>query len=890
MSIEKISKIEYSILSPDIIRKLSVAKIIVPELYDEEGHPVRGGLMDPRLGVIDPGLVCETCGKPSGKCLGHFGHIELVKPVFHIEFIPIIRDILGAICLNCSRLKLKDEEIDLIVKRIEKYRNSKRWSRLFKFIKKRVYAKSKKVETCPHCGYKNPKIEFKKPFYFYVKEGETTRRLYPTEIRFILERIPDKDLIALGFDPANSRPEWTILTVLPVPPVTVRPSIILETGERAEDDLTHKLVDIVRTNQRLKEAITAGAPQTVIDELYNLLQYHVATYINNSVSGLPKAIHRSGKPLKSLVERIVGKEGRIRYNLLGKRTNFSARAVISPDTKIRINEVGVPLEVAMILTVPERVTEWNIEWLRKIVLNGPKKYPGANYVISPDGRKRAITEENKEQLASMLEPGWIVERHLIDGDVAVFQRYPSLHRLSLLGHYIKVLPGRTFRLHPAACTPYNADFDGDEMNLHVPQTEEARAETELLLALENHLITPRYGELIVGGIQEVITGLYYLTMDDTKLPFNIATQLIYLAGAEEKEINRLLEFIERAKKEGRDYLTGKEIFSAFLPQDLNLELSDIVIENGELKKGIISSAHVKAEKGKLIVYIYNIYGKDFALKLLEKLFLLGIYYQYIYGITMSFSDLDIQKEGREEINRILNETMNKVNELYEKYKRGEIERIPGKTLKESFEDHVQTIIASSTNLIQKALEKYIKKGGVYVMSTTGARGKWDDLIKMIGTLGVQSFRGRLIEFGYKDRNLTIFPRGYDHPIAKGWVISSYLDGLKPWEMFYHALPGRDALMDTAIRTQQSGYLYRRIVHSLYEIFVYKDGIVRDVYGRIIQFLYGEDGIFPQKSDGGTIDVDVIIKQYLKRLSDENIHGTTGETQKGGRRKGKRSSR
>lgn len=862
---KKISSIQYSLLNPDTIRKISAAKIITPELYGSEGIPVRGGLLDPRMGVIEPGQICPTCGKPAGKCPGHFGHIELARPVIHIEFVPFIKLTLDMVCHNCGRVKLNEEERKFALQKIRKYMKEKRWNRLYKFIRKFVYLRAEKRTKCPHCGYENKEIEFKKPYYFFIKvDQDKLRKMYPTEIRSILEKIPDEDLELIGFHPSYARPEWMILTVLPVPPVTVRPSIILETGERAEDDLTHKLVDIVRTNLRLKEAITYGAPQIVVDQLWDLLQYHIATYINNSVAGLPKAKHRSGKPIKSLVERIVGKYGRIRYNLLGKRTNFNARAVISPDPFIKPNEVGVPIYVAKTLTVPEKVNQYNLERMRKYILNGPNNYPGANYVITPDGKRIQINDENKEALASKIEPGWIVERHLIDGDIALFNRQPSLHRMSLMGHYIKVLPGNTFRLNPVVCLPYNADFDGDEMNLHIPQTEEARAEARLLVALENHMITPRYGDFIVGGKQDIITGIYLLTQDDTKLSFGEAVDLLYKAKATKEDLDKLERFIENAKKEGRNYLTGKEVFSALLPDDVNIKTQITKIENGVVKEGYVEQSLIQEGSGKLFAYLYYKYGKEYTIEFIHKVELLGILYQSYYGITMSISDLDIKDEHKKRIEEIKENTKKKVEEIYNNYLEGKIETLPGRTLKETYQIYAKKTIADSLTEIQKIIREAISKNsGLYIMISSGARGKWDDAGRMIGSLGFQEYRGRFIEFGYNGRNLTIFERNVELPQFRGWVISSYKEGLKPWELFFHSLPGRDSLMDMSIRTQQSGYLYRRLSHALYEIFVNEDGTVRDAYGRIIQYKWGEDGIAVEKSFSGSINLDFIVNEIVK---------------------------
>ncbi|BBL45296.1 DNA-directed RNA polymerase subunit A' [Nanobdella aerobiophila] len=881
---KRISELQYSLLSPDTMRKLSVAKIIVPELYDEDGTPIRGGLMDLRLGVVDPSYVCETCGKTVNKCPGHFGHIELARPVIHPEFISTVKELVNVVCQNCGRVKLTKQEYDFAIKKVERYRNNRNWNLMYKFIIKFVYYRSKRRSKCPYCSFENKKIEFRKPYNFYIKEENLERKVYPTEIRAIFEKIKDEDLYILGFHPSFSRPEWMILTVLLVPPVTIRPSIVLETGERSEDDLTHKLVDIVRTNQRLKETITTGAPQVIVDDLYSLLQYHIITYFNNTMPGIPVSEYRSGKPLKSLVERIVGKDGIIRHDLLGRRLNFSSRAVISPDTKIKSNEVGVPIYIAKMLTISEKVTKWNIEKMKEYILNGPNKYPGANYVASPDGRKRIITEENKETLASLIEPGWIVERHLMDGDIVLFLRYPSLHRLSMMAHYVKVLPGNTFRISPTVVKPYNADFDGDEMNLFVPRSEESRAEAELLVEISNNFISPRHGNFVAGMTQEMITGLYLITQDDVKLSFGLASELVYISNAGEEDLKKLSRFIENAKKEGRDYLTGKEVASVFLPDDFTMQSDKIDIRNGLIVGGSLDSSLTKAEKGKLFVVLYNLYGKEYLASLLEKYSLLGIYYQYILGLTLAISDFDISEEGKKEIEENIKKTKESIDKLYNSFRNGTLERVRGKSLLETYELVSMQQIASSISSIQDILRRDMKKDtGTYIMSITGARGDWDNAVRMAGSLGFQAFRGKFVNFGYKGRNLSIFEKDKYHPLYYGWVISSYREGLKPWEMFFHALPGRDALMDTAIRTAQAGYFYRRLVLSLYDIHVNSDLSIKDSYGRIVQFLYGDDAIAVHKSISGTLDVK-LLAQILK-TSKENIGD--GSTKKDKRRSRKK---
>src|SRR5207244_4176954 len=422
-----IQSIRFTLLSPTELRKLSAVEVQAADTYDEDGVPIVSGLMDGRLGTLEPRQKCKTCGNTASACPGHFGHIELSEPVIHVSFAKLTHRLLSITCRNCGRILLTEEKI-------EKYRAR----------------------------------------YAELKER--------------LNTVPDAFLDEIIRDAKAARPEWAVIQLMPVPPVSVRPSITLESGIRSEDDLTHKLVDIIRINQKLREALESGVPINIIQELHELLQYHVTTYFDNEVSGLPPARHRSGRALKTLSQRLKGKEGRFRGNLSGKRVDFSARTVVSPDPNLDINEVGVPLDVASRLTIPEKVTGHNIEEMKRLIDNGPDNYPGALYIVRPDGRRvRLEFVTDRKVVAEAIQPGFVVERHLRDGDIVLFNRQPSLHRMSIMAHRVRVLPYKTFRLNPTVCTPYNADFDGDEMNLHVPQGEEARTEARLLMQVQDQI-------------------------------------------------------------------------------------------------------------------------------------------------------------------------------------------------------------------------------------------------------------------------------------------------------------------------------------------------------------------------------------------------------------------
>lgn len=850
--------IKFSVWSPTEVRKFSVAEVTAPETYDEDGMPVQGGLMDNRLGTLEPGQKCATCGNTSAKCPGHFGHIELAEPVLHIAFVDDIHKLLMITCRSCNRIKMDPEEL-------AKYKSVRDTKAAYAVItleniKDEIIERAKKVKDCPHCSKDQYDLIFTKPTIFVEKTDAGENRLLPITIRERLSHIPDDDLTLLGYDPKTARPEWFVLQVLPVPPVTVRPSIILETGIRSEDDLTHKLVDIIRVNQRLKESKEAGTPPLIVQDLVDLLQYHVTTYFDNEVSGIPQAHHRSGRPLKTLTQRLKGKEGRFRGSLSGKRVDFSSRTVISPDPNLRISDVGVPTDVAKKLTIPETVSQWNMERLKELVINGPNTYPGANYIIRPDGVKiRLDYVSDRKTIADSLAASYIVERHLADGDIVIFNRQPSLHRMSIMAHSVRVLPYRTFRLHPAVCPPYNADFDGDEMNLHVPQSEEARAEATLLMRVQDQLISPRYGGPIIGAIRDFITGAFLMTRDGstmTKDEFaNLAMIGGYAGGLPDPAVNG---------NDGQKLYSGKQLFSLFLPRDFNFiitskwnkaakgEGKDVVIKNGELISGVIDKASIGAEEPDSVLHrIAKDYGNEAARSFLDSILTMLKTYITHRGFTYGYSDLWLNPETRQEISDIIQKTYEKVYELIQQYNDGTLPLTRGLGAEEALELYVVNELSRARDRAGRTADRAFpdENSGV-IMASTGARGSTLNIGQMTAALGQQSIRGKRIQKGYHNRALSHFKPRETNPDARGFVKSNYRDGLSPLEFFFHAMGGREGLVDTAVRTQQSGYMQRRLINALEHLKIEYDQTVRDPHGNIIQYVYGEDGIDPAKSDHG----------------------------------------
>jgi len=799
---KKIQSIRFSLLNPGQIKKLSAAKIVTPELYDIDGYPVDGGLMDLRLGAIDPGVRCRTCGGRIKECLGHPGSIDFARPIMHLKYIPLIELGLRSFCHDCGKLLLDDQKL-------EKYSPSERAK------------KAKDIKRCPHCQAAHDKVKLDKPTSFYIGR----KRLFPTEIREILAKIPDDELRKIGVNPTSTRPEWAVLTALLVPPVTVRPSIILESGERSEDDLTHKLSDIIRANQRLWENLNAGAPEVIIEDLWDLLQFHITTFFDNTVARIPPARHRSGQPLKTIEERIKGKEGRIRKNLAGKRVNYSGRTVISPDPSIDINEVGVPYEIARVVTVSETVTDLNLDKLKRLIKYA-EVYPGANYIIRPDGKRKKITEELKEEIINEISPGYKVERHLQDGDIVLFNRHPSLHRGSLMAHFVKVLPGRTFRLHPAAASPYNADFDGDEMNIHSPQTEEARAEAKILLDVKNNLMSPKNSTNLIGCIGDAITGNYLIGLSEFSK--GDANQLLYRSGIDSPVFKKTI--------------SGLELFSKVIPK-INFSNSSIKIKEGEIIKGVIDKTTFGDGDGELIRELDKIVDRLETVETIKSAFNLGKNYITDRGITISIEDFDLDDKILKAGEEIIKKAEEKTNHLIEAYNNDSIDIIPGKTKKESREIYIlKTLNEVRTKIGKIVASEFPKDNPVNSMIKSGGAGNMMQITQMACCVGQQAFKSGRVDIGYVNRTLSFFKRGDLSPEARGFIKSPFMKGLRADEFFFQAITGRDSLMDTALRTPKSGYLYRRLANALQDIRKEYDGTIRDSNNSIIQFKYGDDGL------------------------------------------------
>ncbi|KAA1106701.1 DNA-directed RNA polymerase II subunit rpb1 [Puccinia graminis f. sp. tritici] len=883
----RVRTIQFGIMGPDEIKGFSVAKIEHPETYEEGGiHPKVGGLSDPRMGTIDRNMKCQTCGEDMSTCPGHFAHIELARAVYHVGFLNRVKKILECVCVQCSKLKsdvVTDPALELIARRIKDPK--KRFTAVHQLCRGKNICEADVNDDKPEnpdepvpddqpkghggCGHLQPQIrkEGLKMFLQYTKrKGEedeegvgtlagTERKPLPaSQAQAILRRISDEDLQILGLHASEARPEWMVLTVLPIPPPPVRPSIAMDGGAtRGEDDLTYKLAEVIKANQAVRKFESEGAPAHVITEFETLLQWHIATYMDNDLPGQPQALQKSGRPIKSLRARLKGKEGRLRGNLMGKRVDFSARTVITGDPNLQLDQVGVPYSIARNLTYPERVTPYNISYLQELVQNGPTEYPGARYVVRDTGDR--IDLRYNKRADTFLQYGWIVERHLKDGDYVLFNRQPSLHKMSMMSHRIKLMPYSTFRLNLSVTPPYNADFDGDEMNLHVPQSEETRAELAQIAWVPRNIVSPQANKPVMGIVQDTLCGVRKFTLRDCFMDRDFVQNILLWVPGWDGVVP------PPAILKPKPLWTGKQILSMCIPKGINLLRDDenqtsipiadkgLWIEDGEIVYGVVDKKCVGASQGGLIHVIFREKGPQVTRGLFSGIQMVVNYWLLHHGFSIGIGDTVPDKATMEAITNFISEAKREVSETISLAQEDKLQPEPGMTIRESFEAKVNRALNTARDNAGRSAEQSLKDdNNVKQMVTAGSKGSFINISQMSACVGQQSVEGKRIPYGFKYRTLPHFTKDDYSPESRGFVENSYLRGLTPQEFFFHAMAGREGLIDTAVKTAETGYIQRRLLKALEDVMVTYDGTVRNSLGDIVQFVYGEDGV-----DGGTVE-------------------------------------
>eukprot|EP00514_Thraustochytrium_sp_LLF1b_P002088 CAMPEP_0184516942 /NCGR_PEP_ID=MMETSP0198_2-20121128/5298_1 /TAXON_ID=1112570 /ORGANISM="Thraustochytrium sp., Strain LLF1b" /LENGTH=1771 /DNA_ID=CAMNT_0026907297 /DNA_START=225 /DNA_END=5540 /DNA_ORIENTATION=- len=860
----RVGKVQFSVWNPEELKGYSrtqktldgsrtVPSGVTSHESWRDGEQVIGGLADPRLG--------DTFDKENP---GYFGHIELARPVYHVGFLNTVLSILRCVSFYDGKLLFEKSEDEHNWAKAQILHGKKR---LGAMVKLSARFKECRRAHLPLPRYRKEGLKILMSFDEKASEslipgtGERNQVLSAEEALKILRRIPDEDCIKLGLDPKWARPDWLIVQVLPVPPPHVRPSVSMGGTQRCEDDLTHKLSDIVKANTAVSHAERNGDAEHVLEQYVALLQYHVATFVDNQLAYQPQAQQKSGKPLKTLRQRLVGKEGRVRGNLMGKRVDFSARTVITADPNLSIDQVGVPRSIALNLTVPERVTKFNMGRMKRLITNGPDTHPGARYIVRDDGQRIDLRYVNSSEV--VLKPGWIVERHLANDDVVLFNRQPSLHKMSIMGHRVRVMYWSTFRMNLSVTSPYNADFDGDEMNLHVPQSLTARAEAESMMMVNKVIVSPQSNRPVMGIVQDSLLSSWRMTRRDIFLNENELYNILMWVDGFNGEVPIPAIMVPLKNKPGQYHAlwTGKQVFSTIIPsginlqakgnkiRELNIEDSSVLIQEGQVITGIIDKGTLGAKQNGLIHTCFNELGPEVTRVLMNQIQKISNHFILHFGFTVGIGDTIADHVTLEKVQGILDGAKVKVSQLVKEGQRGTLKVQPGRTMQESFEDHVNICLNGAREEAgTESGESLTTENAFKATVISGSKGNSINISQIMACVGQQNVEGKRIPYGFKGRTLPHFYKDDLGPESRGFVENSYLKGLTPQEFYFHAMGGREGLIDTACKTAETGYIQRRLVKALEDVMVRYDGTVRNGRGDIVQFLYGEDGM-----DGAAVE-------------------------------------
>ncbi|KAM4622215.1 DNA-directed RNA polymerase I subunit RPA1 [Polymixia lowei] len=665
-----------------------------------------------------------------------------------------------------------------------------------------------------------------------------------------------------------------------------------------------KVTQEEEVSEEKDKAFLSGIPgETLTDKLYNVwirLQSHVNIVFD---SDMDKMITEKYPGIRQILEK---KDGLFRKHMMGKRVDFAARSVICPDMYIGTNEIGIPMVFATKLTYPQPVTPWNVKELRQAVLNGPNAHPGAVTVINEDGKRTILSPTDltqREAVAKQLltpcsgphkMPMKIVNRHIKNGDVLLLNRQPTLHRPSIQAHCARILPGeKVLRLHYANCKAYNADFDGDEMNAHFPQSELGRAEAYTLVSTDQQYLVPKDGKPLAGLIQDHMVSGTRMTIRDCFFSRAQYTELVY-RGLTDRPGRVQLQ--PPAILKPQQLWTGKQVVSTLLlnviPQKaLPLNLcgkskipskawiqvparatpgynpdsmcdSQVLIRQGELLMGVLDKAHYGSSAYGLVHCCYELYGGQTSGKLLSCLARLFTAYLQLYrGFTLGVEDILVKPGANRQRKKIIKESLNcgtkalqaafnlpsNVDQAEAQSRWQDTHLNPDQRDFNMTDMKFKEVANQVNNDINKVcmpagLHRSFPDNNLQLMVQSGAKGSTVNTMQISCLLGQIELEGRRPPLMPSGKSLPCY-QPYEPLLAAGGFVSGrFLTGIKPQEFFFHCMAGREGLVDTAVKTSRSGYLQRCIIKHLEGLVVQYDLTVRDSDGSVIQFLYGEDGL------------------------------------------------
>lgn len=836
-----IEAVEFGLFGPEEIARMSVCRVTDPTMY-VQNLPAQNGVNDHRMGSVDRRLCCGTCRRSVHDCSGHFGHIKFEFPVYHVGYIDLTYKILKSVCFFCSALLISEANQAQLRKGGGARERKKRASLAAAFAKTR--------RICPSCGGCSPvysrngltiRADFSKVTFADTDEAAYCQRPFTaSEARIILQNISDEDAALLGFKGPAARPEFLVMTALVVPPPIIRPSVVISEGSKArgQDDLTSKLCDIVKANTAVKNilekevaaiptvGLSIAAQQAVAD-----LTFHVATLMNNDIRGVRPSYQRSGLPSKSITARLKGKEGRIRGSLMGKRCNFSARSVISPDPEMDVDEVGVPQRVAQILTVPEYVTDRNLNDLRKRVVKGSGRLDGAHAVIR-DGTIILLEFADLNREVSLLKVGEVVERYLQNGDIVLFNRQPSLHKGSFMGFRVRIMPHFTFRIN-LACTPsLNADCDGDEMNIHVLQDSDAQTEARALMSVPNQIVSPQANKPCIGLVQDAVLGAYLMSHENVRLNRRQMCELV-----------AVLRYRDYTIPPPRDVAaqkwTGRQALEMLLPDRLNYEnrkpKPPVIIKNGVIISGRLCKHSLGTSYGSLVHRLWLEFGPDRCARFLSDSQRLINRWLTWRGFSVRLCDCEPSEGVESKVHNIIRFGEEKIRKIESNEK---IRLHAPAMMEQACATIANKILTDVGRVVAASLDD---KNALFQTVSCGSKGNLINVAQLIGAVGQQSLEGKRIDGSNQDKS--ILPAMEEGSVMrpKGFVKNSYFRGLDPAEFFFHSVAGREGLVDTAVKTANTGYLQRRLMKAMETLRVEYDGTVRNSKEQVVQFAYGADG-------------------------------------------------
>ena len=913
--VHDIEGITFGILSPEQMRDMSVCEIThcpdIPRELSPEEAKLYGTLDDPRLGAREntresSGNIiarpCKTCGLSFENCPGHFGYMKLGRPCFVQIYFQSVVKILQCVCFRCGHVLLNEEQRRFII------RNTVPKNRI-SLIKDSL--RKSKCE-CEYCGATQP-ISYtvkKDPSYIITRKFEISvgsqKQLIIEDLKAdtawdILHKIPDTECLLLGMNPELTKPSSLIWTCIPISPPQVRPSVEVR-GKKNMDDLTHFLKDIFNTNRDLYKAIEAKE-ESEIKKKWECLQGFINAYIDNNTSKSANCSKtKTSQPLVSIKTRIGSKSGRIRQNLMGKRTNNTARSVLTCDPDIDADQLGVPVRIAKDMTFPEKVTVYNKEFLEKLVSNGPDIYPGAIAIVRKrTGQRYNIKGAKNLNKLDSLEIGDTVHRHLIDNDLVMFNRQPSLHRMSIMCHRIKVLDYDTFRISANVTTPYNADFDGDEMNLLSVTNYSQLAELKYLMHISTQMISPQFNTPIIGTVQDSTLGPFLMSEQKFIQPswYQQIIGNVYRGIYDTFDINKALNLENPSKFElGEKSFNSRNIFSQLFPKgfDYNSKAVHIIDSIVVEQPGDFAFKKAQLSNGKynsIFQTAFNTLGPNQSIQLLNKIGRFANNYILYNGFGLGirdcfptsggnfvemtdslvhfvrlinenviglFSDTPSSNE-KKVLTKIVDKIQKEYAKLLKKYpEAAEINKLKDKitnletvlknmivhTQREIKESFAGNIYDATTDYIKPIVDsnsiKQFESGynAMERMITGGSKGGPSNMAQMIGALGRQDLEGHWVTSDLNRRTLVYFTRDDYRPSAHGYIGNSYLTGLTPTEYYFAAMSGRSQQIGKSIKPAETGYTQHKIIKTIEDTHVGFDGSVRGTNNFLLETLYGND--------------------------------------------------